>query len=287
MAYKQLTQDERYQIYALRWFGAGPAQIARELKRSVSTICRELERNSGQRGYRPQQAHKKAQARQHERASQRRIPENTWELVREHLHLDHSPEQISAVLRQQHELAISHESIYQYILWDKRAGGELYQHLRCQKVRRKRYGSYDRRGLIPNRRSITERPAAVERRARLGDFEIDTVYGRGHRHALVTVVDRCSRLTLVAKVDRPTAGQVAQAIVALLWPYRDQVLTLTSDNGKEFAYHEWIAEQLDADYYFARPHAAWERGTNENTNGLLRQYFPRARVISVKSPSGK
>jgi len=278
--YTQLTQEERYQIHALMKAGHSQAVIARQLGRSKSTISRELRRNCGLRGYRAGQAHRLAVAR---RASKRRrrIDEATRQWVERLLREDWSPEQISLWLRKEKGIRVSHEWIYQYVLRDKRNGGDLYQHLRCQKVRRKRYGSYDCRGRIPNRTSIDERPAIVDRRSRIGDWEVDTIIGKGRSGVLVSLTERKSRLTLLAKVTNKTADAVCQAILALLEPLRDRVHTLTADNGKEFARHEVLADALDAGFYFAHPYAAWERGLNENTNGLVRQYFPKDRDFST------
>ena len=177
-------------------------------------------------------------------------------------------------------MCLSHEWIYQYILKEKRAGGDLYRHLRCQKKRRKRYGTYDRRGKLPNCRSIEERPAIVSTRQRVGDWEVDTLLGRKHKQAMVTLTERKSRFTLLGKVSQRTAQAVRQQVCWLLLPVRDKVQTLTSDHGKEFAYHEQIADRLQLKFYFAHPYAAWERGTNENTNGLLRQFFPKGTDFS-------
>jgi IS30 family transposase len=196
-------------------------------------------------------------------------------LVERLLRKDWSPEQISLWLAQEKRLAISHEWIYQYVLEDKRRGGDLHRHLRCQKPRKKRYGTYDRRGQLPNRISIDERPPIVERRTRLGDWELDTIIGKGHKQAIVSLTERKSRLALIAKVPTKEAEGVKEAVLRLLTPLSEHVHTITSDNGKEFARHEAIAESLNADFYFAHPYASWERGLNENTNGLIRQYFPK------------
>ena len=151
----------------------------------------------------------------------------------------------------------------------------MYKHLRCQKKRRKRCGVYDRRGKIPNQTSIEERPEIVERRERLGDLEIDTVIGKGHQGGLVTVVDRASRYTFIGRIESKQADEVQDTTIRLLEPVSDRLHTITSDNGKEFAGHQAIANELEVEYYFAHPYASWERGTNENTNGLIRQYFPK------------
>jgi IS30 family transposase len=178
-------------------------------------------------------------------------------------------------LKKEQGIRIRHEWIYQHILVDKQAGGNLYKHLRCQKQRRKRYGTCDWRGKLPNCRSIEERPASVNTRKRIGDWEVDTLIGKQQKHAMLTLTERKSRFTMLGKVPRRTARAVRQQVCKLLLPVKDQVHTLTSDHGKEFADHQLIAETLQLKFYFAHPYAAWERGPNENTNGLLRQYFPK------------
>jgi len=270
----QLTQEQRYQIYALNKAEHSQTEIAAIVGVHKSTISRELRRNRGLKGYRPQQAHQLALNRRLIKSSPR-ITVEDWRLVERLLREEWSPEQISLWLAKERLLAISHEWIYLYILQDKRQGGELHRHLRCQKARRKRYGSYERRGQLLNRVSIDERPAIVERRTRLGDWELDTIIGKGHKQAIVSLTERKSRLTLIAKVPTKEAEGVKNAVLKLLSPLSEYVHTITSDNGKEFAHHELIAEALNADFYFAHPYSSWERGLNENTNGLIRQYFPK------------
>ena len=280
MNYSQLTQEQRYQIYALLKMGHNQTEIASVVGTHKSTISRELGRNTGLRGYRPKQAHHKALCRRNH--SRKRISGDTWELIETKLRSDWSPEQVSGWLKRHYAIQVSHEWIYQYILADKRAGGDLYRHLRCQKKRRKRYGSYERRGVLPNRTSIEERPTLVEERQRIGDWEVDTLIGKRHRQAIVTLTERKSRFSLLRKVDHRTADQVSEALIDLLQPVADRLHTLTADNGKEFADHERIARDLQADFFFAHPYAAWERGTNENMNGLVRQYIPKSRdLVSV------
>jgi IS30 family transposase len=279
--YAQLTQEQRYQIYALKKTGHTLSEIAAVIEMDKSTVCRELKRNRGRRGYRPQQA--QALAVERRQKGRPRIAPQSWARVASLLKQDWSPEQISGRLKQEQGLRISHEWIYQYVLQDKWVGGDLYHHLRCQKKRRKRYGKYDRRGKMPNCRSIDERPALVNDRKRLGDWEVDTLIGRRHKQAIVTLTERKSRFTLLGKVTQRTAQAVQDQIYTLLLPVVDKVHTLTSDHGKEFAGHKQIAELLHLKFYFAHPNAAWERGTNENTNGLLRQYFPKKRDFQLVS----
>ena len=165
---------------------------------------------------------------------------------------------------------------------DKLSGGSLYRHLRCHKKKyKKRYGSNDRRGFIPNRKSIDERPGIVNEKSRIGDWEGDTVIGKNHKGALVTLVERKTKFTLVAYVANKTAENVTQAMIALLAPHVEKVHTITVDNGKEFAYHEQITKKLNSQVYFAHPYHSWERGLNENTNGLIRQYVPKKSEINT------
>jgi IS30 family transposase len=277
--YTQLTREQRYQIYALLKAGHNQTEIAHFIKVHKSTVSRELRRNRGLKGYRPKQAHQFALNRR--KKARYRIEASTWILIEELIRQDWSPEQVSDWLRENYDLQISHEWIYQYILMDKHAGGDLHRHLRCQKKRRKRYGSYDRRGKLKNRVSIDERPPIVDTRQRLGDWEVDTIIGKGHRHAIVSLTERKSRLALLRKVERKTAQAVANAVIELLKSVPVRTHTITADNGKEFADHERIARDLRADIYFAHPYTSWERATNENMNGLIRQYFPKKRNFAT------
>jgi len=179
-------------------------------------------------------------------------------------------------LPQTNDIHISHETVYQHILKDKKNGGNLYTHLRRSgKKYKKRCGAKDTRGSIKNRTPISERPPEMEKKERLGDWEGDTVIGKNHKGALVTLVDRVSKETLIAKVNTRKADAVANAVINLLKSNNYPVETITFDNGKEFAYHERIAKKLKAAVYFAEPYSSWQRGLNENTNGLIRQYFPK------------
>ena len=272
--YTQLTREQRYQIQALMKAGLNQTETAEIIGVHKATISRELRRNRGLRGYRPRQAHNFSVERCQNKFRPR-ITIERWFWVERLLREEWSPEQISLWLAAEHSFSISHEWIYQYVLHDKAKGGVLYRHLRCQKQRRKRYGHYSRRGQLINRVSIDERPAIVDTRCRLGDWELDTIIGKAHKQAIVSLTERKSRLTLIHKVERKTADNVANAIIHLLNPIARRVHTMTSDNGKEFARHETIAKALKAKFYFAHPYASWERGLNENTNGLIRQYFPK------------
>lgn len=274
--YRQLTQEQRYGISTLMQTGHNQTKIAEVIGVHQSTISRELKRNKGLRGYRHKQAHDLATARRKEKAKPR-IDAGTWAFIERLIQQEWSPEQISGWMKMEMGYSVSHERIYQYILQDKQTGGKLYLHLRCRKKRRKRYGSHDRRGQIPHRISIDERPRIVDSRCRYGDWEVDTIIGRKHQQAIVSLAERKSRLALIRKVERKTSQQVSLAVMELLRPVKHRVHTITGDNGKEFSGHQEIAKLLDTDFYFAHPYASWERGLNENTNGLIRQYFPKSR----------
>ena len=276
MSYNQLTFEQRVEIKAYLKIGLALCQIAKQIGVHKATVSRELQRNTGFRGYRPRQAQQKTVARKFMAAKQLHFTQAVKERVEFYLKQEWSPEQISGYLKLRENIHISHETIYQHVWADKRSGGTLYRHLRwCHKKKRKRYGSNDRRGQIPNRVSIEERPAVVAQKARLGDWEGDTIIGKNHHGALVSAVERKSLLTCLKGVPNKTADLVTEAITHKLGAFKDKVHTLTVDNGKEFALHQQIAAELDAQVYFAHPYRSWERGLNENINGLIRQYFPK------------
>lgn len=285
MKYRHLTRDERSQIYALLSNGCSQEEIASQLNRDSATISRELKRNTGGRGYRVKQAQEKADERRSlASTTPNKMKGELLELIEEKLLLDWSPEQISGWLSAS-DILISHESIYLHVWKNKRQGGTLYTHLRhAGKKYNKRGSGKAGRGCIPNRVDIEQRPAVVERKERLGDWEGDTVIGAKHKGAILTVVDRKSKFSLFVNLKGKTSEAVNRAIVArfnrLLDEYQRFELgqiarTITFDNGKEFSAHEAISEALGADCYFAKPYHSWERGLNEHTNGLLRQYYPK------------
>ena len=282
--YQQLTYEQRCQIYTLKKTGFKQRAIADELGIHQSTVSRELSRNSGDRGYRYKQAHRKATERRKAACKVTKMTPSMVRLIISKLRLEWSPEQISGWLKTTDDKSISYETIYLHIWDDKRSGGDLYKHLRRQgkKYDKRRHGK-STRGQIKNRVGIEERPVIVDARERLGDWEIDTVIGNGHQGALVTIVERATRKVLCAQVASKTAAEVTKATIALLKPYQDHVHTITADNGKEFSGHEKIAKALDAEVYFAHPYSSWERGLNENSNGLLRQYFPKGTNLKLVS----
>ena len=277
--YTQLTREERYQISALNTAGQSKAQMAKVLGRHKSTIGREMARNRGLRGYRPKQADSLAVSRRQEKVACR-ISCESWARVEQLTREYWSPEQVSRWLRQEERLHVSPEWIYQYILRDKRAGGDIYRYLRCQKQRKKRYGAPERRGQLKGRISIDERPEVVNERSRIGDWEADTVIGKQGSAVLVTLVERKTRWSMIGKAPDRTAKKVRAVIVKRLLPLASHVKTLTYDNGKEFALHLDIDKELQSNGYFAHPYHSWERGLNENTNGLIRQFFPKGKDLS-------
>jgi IS30 family transposase len=276
MNYKHLSQVERYQIYALMKAGHDQTQIARLLDRHKSTISREISRNRGLKGYRPKQACAIATKRSEKCRNAATVPPWVAEQAACLLKLQWSPEQIAG------KLPVSHETLYRHVYSDKARGGTLWKNLRCQKQKRKRYaGGRDRRGQIPHRRPLSDRPVHIELRKQVGHWECDTVIGANHKGAIVTMVERKSGFSVIVKVSQKTSELVSRAIIEGLRPYMVRVITLTYDNGKEFAGHIQIDQALNSTSYFARPFASWERGSNENFNGLLRQYVPKKRSLNT------
>jgi IS30 family transposase len=252
--------------------------IAQEIGSTQPVVSRELKRNRGQRGYRFKQAQAKADERRHvANAAPSKMTPDVIAVIETMLREEQlSPEQISGWMQETEGPCVSHECIYRHIYADKRRGGALYKHLRrTGKKYNKRLGRTSGRGLIPHRIDITERPAIVEERSRIGDWEADTIVGAAHKGVILSLVERVSKYTLLHKLDAATSGKTGAAIIAKMRPHQKLVHTITSDNGKEFAGHRRVAERLETGFYFATPYHAWERGLNENTNGLVRQYFPK------------
>lgn len=271
MSYKQLIEGQRYQIEAYLREGFSYRQIAKRLKVSHSTISREVRRNQiRQNHYLPEVAQAKTHKRRRQ-AAKYSVPELTITFVEFGLEQKWSPEQIAGV-GNIIGLRVSHEWIYGYVQRDKLCGGKLYKQLR-QGHRRYRKGSREKRIIIPNRVGIEHRPAIVDRKKRFGDWEVDTVLGKQGTGAIVSLVERKSKLYLIRKVPAKCAADVSRAMVSMLWRYRRHVHTITADNGCEFCEHEQVAEKLKTDIYFSNPYSSWERGLNENFNGLLRQYI--------------
>ena len=282
--YPQITAAERYTLGLLRRLGYPAAAIARALGRHRSTIGREVRRNATRYdgGYRPELADGYARSRRsHSRRNQRFSPSD-WALVHAKLREQWSPEQVAGRFRRARQLRISHETIYRHIWADKRAGGSLYTHLRgARKQCRKRYGHYDSRGRLAGKRPITARPPIVAARGRIGDWEADTILGaEGTRPCLLSLVERKTGYLVLGKVRARTAAEVNRCAIPLLQQQPHAVHTITSDNGTEFHGYAALEAATRAQCYFATPHHAWERGTNENTNGLVRQYVPKRTTMA-------
>lgn len=283
--YHHLTSDQRCQLSALKDSGERIEKIAAIIAVSRFTIYRELARNSSSKKYNHREAREKAIQRR-SRASNRprKMNQEQISLIEEKLRLQWSPEQISGWLKRHKEVAVSHETIYRHVEKDKRAGGTLYRDLRHNgKKYNKRGRGKAGRGCIPGRVDISERPAIVEEKSRIGDWEVDTIIGSQHKGAVVSMVDRHSKMTMLQKVPRKTAQEVELALKARLGQCKGSVHTVTSDNGKEFANHIEISRYLGAKMFFARPYHSWERGLNEHTNGLIRQYLPKDERLDTVS----
>jgi IS30 family transposase len=276
--YRRIQYEDRCQIHALAKAGRTQAEIGAALGFSQGAVSRELARNSGRRGYRFKQAQGKAWARQDTvRGRPRKLTSRLRRDIARKMRAERwSPEQISFWLLDERGVQISHEWIYRMVWDDKRAGGDLWRCLRRRGRKYNRRGAQNAgRGVIPNRIDISERPAVVGDKSRLGDWEGDTIVGTQHRGALLTHVERKSLFTTISKLDRATAKATHSATVRRLKPLRRNVHTITYDNGKEFAAHQKTAQTLKALVFFATPYHAWERGVNENTNGLIRDFFPK------------
>ena len=274
--YKQLTYKERYQIYALIKEGFNYTQIANNIGYSKSTISREIKRNSINNNYHPDSASIETFTRHKNKPKFIKITKIVKKHINRYLKKDWTPEQVAGYLKLNNIANISHEAIYKYIYKNKKDGGRLYL-LLVHKAKRynKRGGIYNSRGEINNRISINKRPKVVDNKTRIGDWEVDLIIGKYHKGSIVTIVDRRSKFTLMRKLPTKEAVGVTNAILELLYPIKDITHTITSDNGKEFSLHENIANSLNIDFYFCDPYSSWQRGLNENTNGLIRRYIPK------------
>ena len=278
MTYHQLTSGERYMLAALRRQGCNQSEIARSLGRHRSTVCREVRRNSTRADghYRAFTAQERTNGRRSRSRRNSRFTAEDFALIDELLRRQWSPEQVAGYLRRRGLLAISHETIYRHVWRDKRQGGLLHAHLRgARERRRKRYGAYDSRGRLAGKRPISERPAEAETRERVGHWEADTVAGAGSKDCVLTLVERKTGLVLVGKLADRTARGLSRRAVGLIRKHQERFETVTADNGTEFHDYGRVERLTGAVFYFARPYHSWERGSNENANGLLRQYLPK------------
>jgi IS30 family transposase len=285
---EHLTFELRAKIAALHAAGLTQVAIGEQIGRHQSVVSRELRRNAAPAGYCCQEAQRQAAERRHAASSApRKLDDALLSLIeRKLLGEEWSPQQISQWLKRARPAGLSHERIYQIIWADKQAGGTLYRQLRRGgKIYNKRANKLAGRGIIPGRIDIDQRPAIVEQRVRIGDWEVDTIVGAARKGAILSLVERVSRYTVLHKLDAATAELTSRAIITRLRPHRARVHTITADNGKEFAGHKQIARRLEAGFYFAKPYHAWERGLNENTNGLVRQYFPKGTDFTEITPA--
>ena len=281
--YHQLSDEERYQIAAMKRAKSSLRDIARELGRSPSTISREIGRNAYPTDgcYRPLHACYMARGRRSRARQGTTYTANQWDRVEELLKQDYSPEQISGFLRKEGEFQISHETIYRYILADKKRGGLLFSRLRSKgrKQRRKRYGAYDSRGRLAGKRPISDRPNGAKHRSRKGHWEIDTVLGK-NKGCVLTLVDRKTGYVMIGKLAARTIQQTNRRLRMLADRHPEKFQTITADNGCEFHGYEQVEESHGIRFYFAPPHHSWERGSNENANGLIRQYLPKGMCLN-------
>lgn len=278
-AYSRLTREQRYTIETMHRNGSQQKDIAQTIGMHPSSVSRELRRLGEKHRYSCLKAQRHAEERfsagkrcdtQLLTLAESKLCEEQW-----------SPQQISAWMKINDHGTISHETIYQHVYRDKKAGGVLHTHLRHRcKSYRKRGSERERRGQLKDQIMIDQRPAIVDERTRLGDWEMDTVIGQPGGPVLVTMVERFSRYTLISLSTNKEAAAVGGSILESMGEHRDKVLTMTYDNGKEFAMHKMISEILKAEAFFAHPYHSWERGLNENTNGLIRQYFPKGTDFS-------
>ena len=286
-SYRQLHADERVQIATLRYQNFSLARIAQVLGRHRSTVWREVKRNRApyDGGYRSARAHERAVARRKRSRRNQQFGRAEMSRVEGLLRRQWSPEQVAGHLRRQGEFSISHETIYRHVWRDLRQGGRLHVQMRgARKQRRKRYGRYDSRGRLAGKRHISERPREVESRHQQGHWEIDTVMG-STSECVVTLVERQSGYLLVGKMRARTTAELNRATFALMCRHPGQFRTITADNGTEFHDYRALEEVTGVPFYFATPHHSWERGTNENTNGLLRQYLPKGTSLASLTQS--
>ena len=273
-----LTQEQRYTISVMFAKKHSQKAIAEAIGKHKSVVSRELRRNADQTSgaYHAALAGQKYLLRRKNKPQKIRFTPEIQASVDALLSMDYSPQQVCGRLKREGKPTVSHERIYQYVWAQKKDGGTLHEHLRRKgRKYRKRGAAKDSRGILKDRVGIELRPTIVDQKCRLGDLEIDTIIGKNHKGAILTINDRLSSKVWMGLLKGKDAQELAQMAIKLLAPYSTIIQTITADNGKEFAQHKLIAKRLEASFYFARPYHSWERGANENTNGLIRQYFPK------------
>ena len=281
--YKQLTSEQRYTISVLLQNRTKQKDIAKAINVSASTVSREIRRNSGvRRHYNWETAQANAVQTRRRKPGNRSVDKDVMEEAKCLLITEQwSPEQISGVLAKDGKY-ISHETIYRMIRKDKAEGGTLYKHCR-HKLKHRTRPVGGKRISIPNRTSISERPTEADGK-RFGDFEMDTIVGRGNHGAIVILIERSTNMLFMRKLKKgKNAKELARTVIHLLSPFKDHIKSITTDNGTEFACHEMIAKSLGATIYFADPYASWQKGAIENANGLIRQYVPKKKPLSISA----
>jgi len=277
--YNHITLEQRIKIEALLRAGHKASFIAKQLSIHRSSIYRELNRNQTKTGkYNAAFAQELSEEQKERFSNNRSFTFSMEKFIREKLSKEQwSPEQIWGYCKENNIDMVSHESIYKFVYQDKNEGGVLYKNLRvASKKYRKRYGSgKGKRCIIKDKVSIDLRPECINNKQRVGDWEIDTIVGKDNKGAIVTIAERVTAFVLIAKLNGKNAQELAEAVVQLMMPFKDLVLSITSDNGTEFAMHKYISKKLGALFYFAHPYSSWERGLNEYTNRLIRQYIPK------------
>ena len=282
MVYEHVSRDERYAIVGMRARGHSKREIARCLGRSPSTICRELARNSCECDgyYRPEKAHARALAKRSKSRRNSQYSQQEWAAVEALLQQKWSPKQVIGARHLQRRRTMSYETIYRRVRRDRAQGGRLWTHMRhMSKIGRKRRGSPATRGRLVGKRHISERPAAVELRREVGHCEGDTVMGADQRHCVLTLVERATGYLVIKKLTARTKEQASAALAGTIMKLKPLIKTITLDNGTEFHDYKSVEEQFGVQFYFATPYHSWERGTNENTNGLIRQYLPKGMCL--------
>jgi IS30 family transposase len=272
---KQITCEQRYQIEAYIKAGKSKDFIANQLAVNRSSIFREVKRNSQKRGtYSAPYAQMLCEERKERLKRNRSFDQAKENLIKAYIEKEQwSPEQIVGYCKKNGVDMVSHERIYQYIRQDKELGGSLFKHLRHRLKHRKRPVGL-KHIPIRNRTSIDDRPEVINNKERFGDWEIDTIIGKDGKGAIVTIVERTTAFLMMKKLPKgKNAESLADNVIDMLKPYKDQVYSITSDNGTEFAEHIKISKGLEVDFFFAHPYSSWERGLNEYTNKLIRQYI--------------
>ena len=289
MSYKHLTLEERYHIQAYKEAGYKQNEIAEEIGVDTSTISRELQKNSSKirKRYTATKANQVAKDKRMyaSRKSNKKMDNKLKKTVTKYLLNDWSPEQISARLKLTNDIDISFVRIYQFIEQDKQEGGDLYTHLRFYHTghRRARYGSKSK-GRIKDRVSISQRDEIVDEKSRVGDWEIDTIVGAKQKGAITTVVERATSLLRISIPTSKKAIDIENETIRIMLPLKEKIHTITSDNGLEFSNHRNISQALEYEHYFCHPYSSWERGLNEYTNGLIRQYIPKGTSFDDITP---